>query len=116
MVIDEGEYEPDVEEEEETKKTELPAPVTIVTDVLPFNNIVEDSQPKKKNKGTGKKWLCKILIAILMCPCRLASIIKKDALMIDKVARVVFPLGFALFNVIYWSIYKSEHDSDIIKH
>ncbi|XP_031567632.1 glycine receptor subunit alpha-3-like isoform X2 [Actinia tenebrosa] len=117
--IDEGEYEPgDEEEEEEVQKTEKAKPKEVfVTPIEAFNsNSADMTLPTTEKKGKKKRSLCNILYSILTWPSRLFTTIKEDALIIDKVARVVFPLSFAIFNVIYWSIYKTEHNSDVLKH
>lgn len=81
------------------------------------NNTMAVSQPPSSPNPRRRKkeyCLCKVLCAIFMYPCKAFQIIKEDALIIDKISRVVFPLSFMLFNGIYWVYYKSEHNTDEI--
>ncbi len=34
---------------------------------------------------------------------------KERANIVDKVSRVLFPLAFAIFNIVYWTVYTRSH-------
>lgn len=113
MGIDEGEYDPSGEQEKESPINMTTRP-EVMEIAQPFSNHVDDSTAAEERNNSRKKiGVFKYIRAILISPCILYNVVKRDALIIDKFSRAAFPIAFCLFNAVYWVFYMTGHSDGI---